>query len=123
MTTSNRLFGNISTIYVPTAQKPNFFTTAHHTNILLLRISQIFVYCKSANYLKTGNRLHIWLLSVEKLYDNFKSPISKHFSDLYGYCANPIFWLLRIYYFPTANISILYLLKIEQLFQQWKSST
>ena len=32
-----------------------------------------------------------------------------------------IFTLLRIYYFPTAIISIIYLLLIEQLFQQWKS--
>jgi len=28
-----------------------------------------------------------------------------------------IFTLLRIYYFPTANIPIIYLLQIEQLFK------
>ena len=33
-----------------------------------------------------------------------------------------IFTLLRIYYFPTANIPIIYLLQIEQLLQHWKSS-
>jgi len=55
MTTSNRLFGNISTIYMATAQ----------------------------------------------------SPVSR---------------LLRIYYLPTTNIPIIYLLQIEQLFHNWKSS-
>ena len=56
--------------------------------ILLLRISQLFMYCRSINYFTTGNRLHNCLLCIEKLYDNFKSPISKHNNDLYGYCAN-----------------------------------
>jgi len=55
MTTSNRLYGNISTIYMATAQ-------------------------------------------------------------------GPVFRLLRIYYLPTTNIPIIYLLQIEQLFQNWKSS-
>jgi len=31
-----------------------------------------------------------------------------------------IFTLLRIYYFPTANIPIIYLLQIDQLLQHWK---
>jgi len=35
---------------------------------------------------------------------------------------SPISRLLRIYYFPTANIPIIYLLQIEQLFQHCKSS-
>jgi hypothetical protein len=50
--------------------------------ILLLRISQLFNYCKSTNYFTTGNRLNIWLLRIEKLYDNFKSPIWKYFEHL-----------------------------------------
>ena len=171
MTTSNRLFRNISTIYKATAQSPifwlmriyhfatahlpviylvkidqlfhhcksskylitvhrkilwqfqiayleiflrfiwllrkaQFLATAHHTIILLLRISQIFVYCKSTIYFNTGN-LHIWLLYVEKFYDNFKSPILKHINNLYGYCAKPIFMLLRIYHFATAHLQII----------------
>ena len=93
----------------------HFWATAHHTIILLLRISQIYVYFKSTNYFNTGNLLHIWLLCVEKLYDNFKSPIWKHFDDLYGYCQSPVFRLMRIYYFPTTNIPIIYLLQIEEI--------
>ena len=47
MTTSNRLFGNISTIYMSTAQKPIF---------LLLRNIQLFCYSASHYYLSTANR-------------------------------------------------------------------
>jgi len=47
MTTSNRLFGNISTIYMATAQSPIFW---------LLRIVQLFSYCASPNYISTANR-------------------------------------------------------------------
>ena len=63
-------------------RKAQFLAIAHHTIILLLRITQIFVYCKSTNYFNTGNLLHIWLLYVEKLYDNFKSPFWKHINNL-----------------------------------------
>ena len=49
--------------------------------IFLLRMSLLFIYCKSSNYLNTANRLNIWLLCIEKVYDPFKSPISKHFDD------------------------------------------
>ena len=73
MTTSYRLFGNISTIYVATAQSQ--FLGYCASIILLLRISQLFKYCISTNYLTTGNRLHNCLLCIEKLYDIFKSPI------------------------------------------------
>jgi len=76
-------------------RKAQFLATAHHTIIFLLRISQLFVYCKSTNYLTTVIRLNIWLLCTEKLYENFKSPIWKYFDDLHGYCAKPTFWLLR----------------------------
>ena len=64
--------------------------------ILLLRISQLFIYCKSTNYFTIRNRLHNWLLCIEKLYDNYKSPISKYFEHLYGYWAKPNFLVLRI---------------------------
>jgi len=50
MTTSNRLFGNISNIYKATAQSPIFW---------LLRIIQLFSYCTSPNYLSTANRQNI----------------------------------------------------------------
>jgi len=85
MTTSNRLFGNISTIYTATAQSQ--FLGYCASIIWLLRISQLFMHCISKNYFTTGNRLHNCLLCIEKLYDYFKSPIWKHINDLYGYCA------------------------------------
>ena len=68
--------------------------------ILLLRISHLFMYCKSTNYFTTGNRLHNCLLWIEKFYDNFISPISKH-NDLYGYCAKHNF-------LDTAHLSFSY---------------
>ena len=120
MTTSNRLFGNNSKIYMATPQRPIFW---------LLDIIQSFCYCACHKYLSTANRhfisnleycLHIWLLCVQKLYDNFKSPIWKHFSDLYGYCAKPNILDTAHLYFSTASIPIIYLLQIEQLFQNWK---
>jgi len=33
-----------------------------------------------------------------------------------------IFWLLRIYYFATAHLPMIYLLQIDQLFHHWESS-
>ena len=165
MTTSNRLFANISTIYMATAQStifyllriiqsfcyfasPKYLSTANrqiistleifyvfgycaqkncinsnrhfwkHINdymataqsqflgyctsiILLLRISQLFKYCISTNYLTTGNRLHNCLPCIQKLYDNFKSPIWKHINDLYGTCAKHNF-------LATAHLSFSY---------------
>jgi len=81
--------------------KPNFLATAHHKITFPLHISQLFVYSKSTNYFTTGNRLNIWLLCIEKLYDNFKSPIWKSFNDLYGYCEKPNF-------LTTAHLSFCY---------------
>ena len=151
MTTSNRLFGNISTIYMATTQCTIFgllritqsFCYSHLPNICLLQIDklfqhwkpstysvtvrrkfvwqlqiayleifrrfiwllrkaqflgycasitfllqiyQLFIYCKSSNYFKTGNHLNICLLCIDKLYYNIKSSIWKRFNDLYGYC-------------------------------------
>ena len=120
MTTSNHLFGNISIIYIASAKSPIFrvlriyhFATANLLNLM---------YCKSTNYFTSGNRLYNCLLCIEKLYDNFKSPIWKHINDLYGYCAKHNFWLLRIYHLATAHLPIIYLLQIGQLFHHWKSS-
>ena len=69
--------------------------------ILLLCISQLFMYCKSTNYFTTVNRLHNCLLCTEKFYVNFKSPICKHINDLYGYYAKHNF-------FATAHLSFCY---------------
>ena len=59
----------------PQRKSPIFLTTAHHAFIFLLRISQLFVYCKSTKYFTNGNRINMCLLCFEKLYGNFKSPI------------------------------------------------
>ena len=92
--------------------------------VLLLRFSQLFMNCKSTNYFTTGNRLHNWLLCIEKMYDNFKSPIWKYFKHLNSYCAKPNF-------LATAHHTIIFLLRIsqffclqqiEKIFHQWKSS-
>jgi len=89
MTTSNRLFENISTIYMAIAQSTIFWlvriyhlATAHHPIMYLLQIDQLFQHWKSSKYLITVHR---------KLYDNLKSPIWKHFDDLYSYGAKPNF--------------------------------
>jgi len=50
MTTSNRLFGNISNFYMPIAQGPIFW---------LLRIIQLFSYFATPNYLSTANQQNI----------------------------------------------------------------
>jgi hypothetical protein len=85
------------------------------TIILLLHISQLFMYCKSTNYFTTGNRLIICLLCIEILYDNCESPIRKHFDDLYDYCA-------KTNYLGTAQHTITFLLRISQLFVYCKST-
>jgi len=112
MTTSNCLFGKISTIYMASTQSPTFrllriyhFATAHLPIICLLQIDQLFHHWKSSKYL---------LLCIEKLYD-IKSPIWKYFEDLYGYCANPNF-------LATAQHAIILLLRIFQLFDHSKST-
>ena len=120
MTTSNRLFGKISTIYMVTAQ--NQFLGYCASIILILRISQLFKYYVSTNYLTTGNRLHNCLPCIEKLYHNFKSPIWKHINIYMATAQNTIFWLLRIYHLATAHHPIIFLLQIDQLFHHWKSS-
>jgi len=85
MTSSNRLFGIISTIYTANTQRPIFwllrnnpFATAHLPIIYLLQIDQLFHRWISSNH---------FLLRIEILYDTYESPIRKHFDDLYDYCA------------------------------------
>ena len=91
--------------------------------ILLMRISQLFIYCKSTNYFNTGNRLNIWLLYIEKLYDNFSLPISIHSTIYMASAQSSIFGLLRNFDFATENLQINYELQIDKLFHDWKSST
>jgi len=95
--------------------KHNFLAIAHHTIIFLLRISQLFVYCKSTNYFTTGNSINICLLCIEILCWKFKSPIWKQFYDSYGYCAKPNF-------LATAHHTIIFLLSINKLFAYCKST-
>ena len=83
--------------------------------ILLLRISQLFIYCKSTNYFTTGNRLNICLLCIEKFYDKFTLLIWKYFDDLYGFCVKHNF-------LTTAHHTIILLLRIPQLFNYCKST-
>ena len=97
--TSNSLFGNISTIYIG---------SAHHTINFPLHNSQLFAHCKSTNYFTTRNLLNLWLLCIEKLYDNFKSTICKLCNDLYCYCAKPNF-------LATAHLSFCYCASLNYL--------
>jgi len=83
--------------------------------ILLLRITQLFIYCKSTNYFTTGNRLNILLLCIEKWHYNFKSSILKYSDDLYGYYVKPNF-------FDPAYRTIILLVRISQLFVYRKST-
>jgi hypothetical protein len=83
--------------------------------ILLLRISQLLIYCKSTNYFTAGNSLIIYLLYIEILYDTYESPIRIYFDDLYDYCAKPN-------YLVTAHHTIIFLLCISQLFVYCKSN-
>ena len=84
----------------------NYSATAHLPIICLLQ---------STNYFTTGNRLNIWLLCLEKLYDNFKSPVWKYFENLYAYCAKPSL-------LATAHHTNILLLRISQLFVYCKST-
>ena len=120
MTASHCLLGNISKIYIASAQSPIFrlqriyyFATAH---------PQLFMNCKLTNYYTTGNRLHNCLLCIEKFYGNFQTPIWKHINDLYCYCAKAQFLATAHLSLATAHLPIICLLQIDQLFHHWKSS-
>jgi hypothetical protein len=64
--------------------------------ILLLRITQLFMNCKSTNYFTTGNRLHNWLLCIENFMTN-SNHLFGNISNIYKATAQrPSFWLLRI---------------------------
>jgi hypothetical protein len=59
MTPTNRLFGNISTIYMAIQEKHNFLATAHLS----------FSYGESPKYLSTANRPIISPLEIVLLFD------------------------------------------------------
>jgi len=74
MKTSNRLFGNTSTIYMATAQSTIFlvlriynFPTAHLPIIYLLQIDQLFHLWKSSKYLITLHWKIVWQLHIAYL--------------------------------------------------------
>ena len=93
------------------------------TIIYIRRITQLFTYCKLNNYFTTGNRLNIWLLCINKLYDNLKSHIWKHFEDLYSFCAKPNFYATAHLSFCYCESPKFYVLQIDKLFHASKSST
>ena len=121
MTTSNRLFGNLSTIYMATVQSPIFwllriyhFATAHLPSIYLLQIDQLFHNWESSKYLIT---VHWKILTTSnRLFRNI-STINM------ATARSPILWPLRIHNFATAHLPIIYVLQIDKLFHDWKSST
>jgi len=91
MTTTNRLFRNISNIYMATEQSPtfwfcasnNYFPTAHPPIICLLQIDKIFHKWKSSKYLLVVHRNIELELQIAHL---------ERFNDLYDYCAKPKFF-------------------------------
>ena len=102
-------------------RKAQFFGCCASYNYFPIAYLPIIFYCKSTNYFTTRNRLNIWLICIEKLYDNFKSPISKPFNNLYGYCAKPNFlanahlpfcYCASPRYLPSANRPIISPLQI-----------
>ena len=139
MTTSHCLLGNISKIYIASAQTPIFrllriydFATAH---------LQLFMNCKLKNCFTTGIRLHNWSLCIENSYDNFKSPIWKTFptyirllrkAQFFGYCTSYIHFpnaYLPIFFvyckstknFTNGNHPNICLFCIEKLYKNFKS--
>ena len=122
MNTSNRLFGNISMIYMATSQSTIFwllriyhFATAHLPIIYLLQIDQFFHHWKSSKHLITLHWKIVWLLYIAYL-ETFRWFIwLLRKTQFFGYSAS-------YNYFPTSHLLIICLLKIEQLFHHWKSS-
>jgi hypothetical protein len=123
MTTSNSVFGNISRIYIVTAQSPIFsllrvyhFATAHLPIINLVQIDQIFRHWESSKYLITLHRKIVWqlLIAYLEIIQRFIFLLRK--AQFFRYCASYI-------HFVTAHLSNICLLQIDKLFQHWKSFT
>jgi hypothetical protein len=112
MTTSNRLLGNIWTIYMATAQSTIFwllciyhFATAHLPIIYLLQIDQLFHHWKLSKYLITLHWKIVWQLHIAYL-ETFRRCI----------------WLLCKAQFLGYWASVILLLRISQLFMNRKST-
>ena len=123
MTTSNRLFGNISTIYIATAQSPIFsllrtfhFATSNLRILNLVHIDQIYHHWESSKYLIALHRKIVWqlLIAYLEIFQRFILLLRK--AQFFGYCAS-------YKQFVTAHLSNICLLQIDKLFQHWKSST
>jgi hypothetical protein len=121
--TSNRLFRNISTIYMATTQSTIFwllriyhFANAHLPIIYLLQIDQLFYQWKSSKYLITVHRKIVWQLLIEylEIFRRFIWLLRK--AQFFGYCAS-------YNHFATSHLPNICLLQIDKLFQHWKSST
>ena len=137
MTTSNRLFGNISKFHIATAQSPifrlmhiSYFPTANVPIIYLLQSRQLFQHCKSSKHLITVHRKSLWQHQIDylEIFGRFKWLLRK--SQLFGYCASFILLLrisqLFIYckstsYFTTGNRLHNCLLCIEKLYYKFQS--
>ena len=85
MTSSNRLFGNISTIYIATAQSPIFW---------LLRIIRSFRYCASLKYLSPANQQIISTLEIVYLF-GYCAQKNCTTSNCYLETFRRFIWLLR----------------------------
>ena len=122
MTTSNRLFGNISKIYMAIEQSTIFWllriyhlAKAHHPIIYLLQIDLLFHHWKSSKYLFTLQWKIVWQIQIAHLetFRRFICLLRK--AQFFGLCAS-------YNYFPTAYLPIICLLQINQLFHHRKSS-
>ena len=129
MATSNRLFANISTIHMATAQSTIFsllriiqsFGTSHLPNICLLQIYKLFQHWKSSTYSVTVRRIIVRKLQTA-------------YFEIHNFQAtahHTIIFLLSIYqlfvyckstnYFTTGNRLNNWLLCIEKLYDTFKS--
>ena len=122
MTTSNRLFGNVSTIYMATAQSPIFwltriyhFATAHLPLIYLVQIDQLFHHCKSSKYLITVHRKIVCQFQIAYLEIFLRFIWLLRKTQFFGYCAS-------YNHFATSHLPNICLLQIDQLFHHRKSS-
>jgi len=137
MTTSNRLFRNVSTIYMAVARSPIFwlmriyhFATANLPVIYLVQIDHLFHHCKSSKYLITVHRKIVWQFQIaySEIFLRFIWLLRK--AQFFGYCAS-IILLLRISqifvyckstnYFNTGNRLNIWLLCIGKVYDNFKS--
>jgi len=139
MTTSNRLFENISTIYMATAQSPifgyctshNYFPTAYLSIICLLQIHQLFNHCNSSKYLVTVHRKIVRKLQIAylEIFRRFTWLLRK--AHILATAQHTIIFLMRFFqlsvycistnYFTTLNRPYISLQRIEKMYGNFKS--